>query len=66
MALVDPHPLTLRSQIITQFLPQKCFRAMITRISRNPARNVFFSEVLWHNDKMAIAQIKSWKHATKQ
>ena len=29
--------LTLRSEIITQLTPQKLFRAMITRISRNPS-----------------------------
>ena len=55
---------TLRSEIITQLIPQKLFRAMITRISRNPARNNS-SEIVWHNDKMAIAQIFLWKHATR-
>ena len=57
---------TLRSEIITQLyiIPQKLFRAMITRTSRNPARNNS-SEVFWHNNKMVIAQINSWKHATK-
>ena len=55
---------TLRSEIITQLIPQKIFRAMITRISRNPARNNS-SEIFWRNDKMAIAQIYFWKHATK-
>ena len=43
--------------------PSKTFRAMITRISRNPARNNF-SDVFWRNDEMAIAQINSCKHAT--
>ena len=56
--------ITLRSEIITQLIPQKLLRAMITRISRNPARNNS-SKVFWRNDKMAIAQINSWKHATK-
>ena len=56
--------ITLRSEIITQLIPQKLFRAMITWISRNPAANNS-SEVFWRNDKMAIAQINSWKHATK-
>ena len=37
---------------------------MITRTSRNPARNNS-SEVFWRDDKIAIAQINSWKHATK-
>ena len=54
---------TLHSEIITQLIPRKLFRAMITRISRNPARNNY-SGLFWHNDEMAIAQIKSWKHAT--
>ena len=55
---------TLRSEIITQLIPQKLSRAMITRISRNPARNNS-SEIFWRNDKMAIAQIDFWKHATR-
>ena len=44
--------------------PSKLFGAMITRISRNLARNNS-SDIFWRNDKMAIAQIDSWKHATK-
>ena len=55
---------TLRSEIITQLILQKIFRAMITRISCNPARNNS-SEIFWRNDKMAIAQIYFWKHATR-
>ena len=55
---------SLRSEMITKLIPQKLFRAVIARISRNPARNNS-SEVFWHNDKKAIVQINSWKHATK-
>ena len=64
MLRLAPGLFTLRSEMITQLIPQKLFRAMITRISRNPARNNS-SEVFWRNDKVAIAQINSWKHATK-
>ena len=41
-----------------------CVLLMITRASRNPAR-YNSSEICWCNDTMAIAQIDSWKHATK-
>ena len=40
---------TLRSETISQLTPQKIFRAMITRISRNPARNNS-SATFWRND----------------
>ena len=56
--------ITLCSEMITQLIPQKLFRAMITRISRNPARNNS-SEIFRRNDKMAIAQIYLGKHATR-
>ena len=52
--------ITLRSEIITQLIPQKLFHVMITRISRNLARNNS-SDIFWRSDKMAIAQIDSWK-----
>ena len=55
---------TLCSEIITQLSPQTFFRAMVKRASRNQARNNS-SERFWRNDRMAIAQIDSWKHATK-
>ena len=61
---LSQHHHTLRSEIITQLIPQKVYHAMITRILRNPARNNS-SEIFWRNDKMAIAHINSWKHATK-
>ena len=47
--------LTLRSEMITQLILQKLFRAMITRISRNSTTKNF-SEILWRNDAKAIAQ----------
>ena len=58
------HTKTLPSEIITQLILQKLFCAMITRISRNPARHNS-SGIFWRNDKMAIAQIDPWKHAQK-
>ena len=51
---------TLHSEIIAQLIPRNLFRAMITRISRYPARNAS-SGIFWRNDKMTIAQIDSWK-----
>ena len=55
---------TLRSEMITQLIPQKLFRTMIARILRNLDRNNS-SEIFWRNDKVAIAQIYFWKHATR-
>ena len=55
---------TLRSEIVTQLIPQKLFHAVNSRISRNPARANSL-EILWCNDRTAIAQIDSWKHAAK-
>ena len=61
---MPPANITLCSEIITQLIPQKLLHAMITRILRNPARKKS-SEIFWRNDKMAIAQIYSWRHATR-
>ena len=50
--------------MIMQLISQKLFRAMITRASHNPARNNS-KEVFWRDDRVAIAQIDPWRHATK-
>ena len=42
-------------RVITQLICQKVFRAMIMRVSRNPARNNS-SEIFWRNDAKAIEQ----------
>ena len=56
--LAVPPRTSLRSENITQSILQKWFGAMIARVSRNPARNPS-SEIVWSNDRMAIAQIDS-------
>ena len=45
------HSPTLRPDMIAQLIPRKLFRAMISRVSRNPARNNS-SEMSWRNDKI--------------
>ena len=61
---VQRRPSTLRSEITTQLISQKIFCAMIVRALRDGARNNS-SEIVGCNGRTVIAQIDSWKHATK-
>ena len=56
--------LTLCSEILMLFIPLKLFCAMITLVLRNPARHNS-SEIVWRHDRMVIAHLHSWKHATE-